>query len=281
METKIIIIISILIVIICLLAGILFITLQEPVDYERIEITPNGTTIEIPTEKAKFEGEMNDTGAKMWSFKQGSLITYNSEEAANAKGISALSGAYGIKSIEDVVLTHFEKCEKIDGFTVYTLDGGKLGMNNRNTMYCIIIGNDTTHDNIVITVDNKDMALYMAKSVQYKAPYSNTLNNVTNNINNSNNNSNLVRFVWDDGTVEYFPPGTILNLPDGNDYRLNADGSLTKLPTSHSSSPSSNDNGKPEITIETTDIPQYDNIQEVYDTGGYSSDSSHIETTSG
>ncbi len=168
METKNIVIIGVLVVIICILAGAIFGTLTNSMNYERIEIVPNGTSIEVPTENAKYEGEMNETGAKLWTFKQGSLVTFNSEEAVNSRGLYGLGGAVGIKTINDMVLNHFEKREEIDGFTVYTIDANKLGIENRSTMYCIIVGNDTTHDNIVITVDNIDIALHMAKSIEFK-----------------------------------------------------------------------------------------------------------------
>ena len=148
-------------IIICVLAGAIFGTLTNHVDYERIEITPNGTSIEVPTENAKYEGEINETGSKLWTFKQGSLTTFNSEEAMNARGLYGLSGAIGIKAINDMVLNHFEKREEIDGFTVYTLDGEKLGIEGRNTMYCIITGNETSHDNIIIITD-RIMPIFMS-----------------------------------------------------------------------------------------------------------------------
>lgn len=198
METKNIVIIGILCVIICIFVGAIFGVLTNNVDYERIEIVPNGTSIEIPTEQAKFEGEVNETGAKLWSFKHGALMAFNSEEAINARGLYGLGGAYGFKSINDIVLNHFEKIEKTDGYTVYVIDGQKLGIENRGILYCIILGNEQTHDNIIITADSKDIALHMAKSIIFK------VGNITDNsaddssvstsvpdFNTSNTDSNL------------------------------------------------------------------------------------------
>ena len=180
METKTIIIIGILLVVICALCAAIFGALTSNVDYERIEITPNGTSIEVPINDANYEGEINNTGAKMWTFKQGALMTFNSEEAIDARGITGLGGAVGFKDIKDIVLTHFEKQENIDGFTVYTLNGEQLGINGRGTLYCIMTGNDETHDNIIIAADNKDIALHMAKSIQYKAGNTTVNANMTN-----------------------------------------------------------------------------------------------------
>lgn len=190
------IIIVLLAVIACILAVALFGALANSVTYERIEIIPNGTSIEIPTDEAKYDGEMNETGAKQWTFKQGSLVTYNSEEAIDARGIYGLGGAMGFKTINDMILNHFEKREEIDGFTVYTIDGAKLGIEGRGLMYCIITGNNDTHDNIIITADNKDIALHMAKSIHYEnANISNTTSNgdntvSTNNPSNTHNDNN-------------------------------------------------------------------------------------------
>ena len=240
MENKYIIIIACLAIAVCILAGAIFGIMTKSVEYERIELISNGTTIEIPTEKANFDGDMNGTGVDMWSFKQGTLMSYNSQKATNDKGLYGVGGALGMKSIQDLVLTHFEKREEIDGFTVYTLNGEQLGLKNRSTLYCIIMGNDTTHDNIIITVDNKDIALHMAKSVQYKASNSNSSSNsaAVTNSNNNNSKSGLIPVAYDDGSVEYFHVGDIVSRPNGY-FRVNSDGSLTKVasdPTSYESS---------------------------------------------
>lgn len=193
MENKNLIIIAILMIIVCILVGAIFGTLTKSVQYERIEIAPNGTSIDIPTNEAKYDGEINDTGAKMWTFKQGSLITYNSEEAINAKGLYGLGGAMGFKAIYDIIITHFTKQENIDGYEVYTINGEELGIEGRGEMYCIIVQNETTHDNIIITADNKDIALHMAQSIQFKVANTTTNSPIANNnptINSDNYTTN-------------------------------------------------------------------------------------------
>lgn len=96
-------------------------------------------------------------------------MTFNSEEAINARGLYGLGGALGFKGVEDMVLNHFEKREEIDGFTVYTIDGEKLDIEGRGMMYCIITKNNESHDNIVMAADDKDIVLHMAKSIEYKS----------------------------------------------------------------------------------------------------------------
>lgn len=116
METKKMVLIVVLIIILCAVVGAIFVTLTNAVDYERIELTPDGTSIEIPKQEANYVGEINETGCKQWTFKQGTLMSFNSEEAIDARGIYGLGGALGIKAIEDSILNHFEKEKKLTDF---------------------------------------------------------------------------------------------------------------------------------------------------------------------
>ena len=211
METKNIIIIAVLAVIICALVGSIFFMLSSNVTYERIEINPNGTSIEVPNENATYKGEINETGAKLWTFKQGCLMTFNSAEAMDARGIYALGGALGVKEINDMILNHFEEKKTIDGYAVYTIDGNKLDIEGRDTVYCIMLNNDTTHDNIIIATDNLDVTLHMAKSIEYKTTnftQNNTISNSsteTPNFNDSNsNNPNLQEDLDNSNDDNYF-----------------------------------------------------------------------------
>lgn len=206
MENKNIILIGILIILIIFLSSMIIFTLNNNnTTYERIEITPNGTSIEIPTNNATYVGELNNTGTKLWKFQQGTIMTFNSNEAVNARGLYGLGGAMGVKETKDMILNHFEKRETIDGFTVYTLDADKLDIKGRDTIYCIETGNDTTHDNIIIATDNKDITLHIAKSIQYKT--SNSTNNIKDSSdyteNSNSSNSPSVYAYKSDGTPMY------------------------------------------------------------------------------
>ena len=266
METKQIIIIGILLVIICILFGAIFGVLTSNVAYERIEITPNGTSIEVPSENAKYEGEINTTGAKMWTFKQGALMTFNSEEAIDARGLNGLGGAVGFKDIKDIVITHFEKQETIDGFTVYTLNGEQLGINGRGTMYCIITGNDQTHDNIIITVDNKDIALHMAKSIQYKTGNITSDANLTDSgYTSSNNGSSVPTDVNKHPADDLVKPDTS-TVDDEYDDMLSEDDSYGTSSSTSSDSSSSYSSSYVETTT---------------DDSSSSSSSSNVEATTG
>ena len=78
MDNKKIIIIAIILLII--VACIAFVILTT-VNYERIEITPNGTSIEVPANQTKFNGDYES--AKIWNWNNGILVTYNSHEDDN------------------------------------------------------------------------------------------------------------------------------------------------------------------------------------------------------
>lgn len=60
----------------------IFVTITNSVKYERIEIVPNGTSIEMPTNQAQYIGDTE--GVKFWNWSNGALITYNSQEGSNA-----------------------------------------------------------------------------------------------------------------------------------------------------------------------------------------------------
>ncbi len=162
------------IILLIILAGAIFVILTS-VNYDRIDITPNGTTIEVPAEQTKYDG--NFEGAKIWHWNNGILVTYNSHEDPNFIKVSEL----GFNTLNEVV----KKGEKqtIDGFTCYVINADDLleihifdiiKVNYNGKFYCIPLINETTHDNILICCNNRDMAVHMAKSVEYKNIYPNS-----------------------------------------------------------------------------------------------------------
>ena len=58
------------------------------VNYDRIDITPNGTSIEVPSNQTKYNG--NVEGAKIWNWNDGVLVTYNSNEDKNIIKVTEL-----------------------------------------------------------------------------------------------------------------------------------------------------------------------------------------------
>ena len=169
MDNKKIIIIGIIVFII--VAGVIFVMLTS-VNYERIDITPNGTTIEVPANQTEYDG--NVEGAKIWNWNKGILVTYNNHEDPNFLQVTEL----GFNTLTELI-KNGEK-QDIDGVTCYVINADELleihvfdviKVNYNGKFYCIPLSNETTHDNIIICCNDRDMAVHMAKSVEYKNVY--------------------------------------------------------------------------------------------------------------
>ena len=198
-NKKIIIIIGIILLII--IAGVIIVMLTS-VQYEKIDITPNGTTIEVPANQTKYNG--NVEGAKIWNWNNGLLVTYNSHEDQSIIKVSEL----GFNTLNNLIKNG--ERQDIDGFTCYVINADQLleihifdiiKVNYNGKFYCIPLSNETTHDNIIICCNDKNMAVHMAKSVQYKNVFPektdtlSTVKNMTGNLqskaNDYANNTNL------------------------------------------------------------------------------------------
>lgn len=169
MDNKKIIIIGIILLIIA--AGIIFVMLTS-VNYERIDITPNGTTIEVPANQTKYDGDVG--GAKIWHWNNGILITYNNHADPNFIQVSEL----GFNAMNELI-KNGEK-QEIDGVTCYVINADELLQINifdiikvkyDGKFYCIPLTNETTHDNILICCNDPNIAVHMAKSAEYKNVY--------------------------------------------------------------------------------------------------------------
>ena len=198
-KNKKIIIIGIILLIII---GIAIVMLITSVNYERIEITPNGTSIEVPANQTKYGGTIES--AKIWNWKNGILVTYNSHEDKNIIKVTEL----GFNSLNKLIKNGEQ--QDFDGFTGYVINADDLmkitifdiiKVNYNGKFYCIPLSNETTHDNIIICCKDKNMAVHMAKSIQYKNVYPNNtsalskVKNITGDLkskaNNYTNNINL------------------------------------------------------------------------------------------
>ena len=184
MERKKLIIIAVILLIIT--AAALFVILTT-VHYEKIEITPNGTTIDVPANQTKYNGEYES--AKIWNWNSGILLTYNSNADNNLIKVTEL----GFNTANDLIKKG--EREDVDGLTCYIINADQLleihifdiiKVNYNGKFYCIPLTNETTHDNIIICCKDKNMAVHMAKSVQYKNVYpdNNKLNSTVSTVKN-------------------------------------------------------------------------------------------------
>ncbi|WP_295599497.1 hypothetical protein [uncultured Methanobrevibacter sp.] len=160
-------------IILIIVAAILFVALTSQ-QYERIEVTPNGTSMDVPFNQTKYAGEVES--AKIWNWKNGILVTYNSYEDGSLIKV----GEMGFNTLKQII----ENGEKqdIDGYTCYVINADEvmkisifdiIKVNYNGKFYCIPLSNQTTHDNILICCNNRDIAVHMAKSVEYKNVFPN------------------------------------------------------------------------------------------------------------
>ena len=188
MDTKKLIIIGI-VAIILIAAAIIMLT--NFVDYERIEITPNGTSIEVPANQTRYVNDIESI--KIWKWNDGVLLTHNSQE--NSMDLINLTGS-SYNAMTDLIKNG--EMENIDGITCYVINADELleihvfefiKVNYNGKIYCIPLSNETSHDNILICCKDKDIAVHMAKSVVYKNVYpdTNKLDNAKSTIENLSN----------------------------------------------------------------------------------------------
>ena len=185
MDTKKLIIIGIVAIILIAAAVIM---LTNSVNYERIEITPNGTSIEVPANQTRYVNDIESI--KIWKWNDGVLLTHNSQE--NSMDLINLTGS-SYNAMTDLIKNG--EMENIDGITCYVINADELleihvfefiKVNYNGKIYCIPLSNETSHDNILICCKDKDIAVHMAKSVVYKNVYpdTNKLDNAKSTIEN-------------------------------------------------------------------------------------------------
>ena len=140
----------------------------------------------------------------IWNWNNGILVTYNSHEDQSIIKVSEL----GFNTLNNLIKNG--ERQDIDGFTCYVINADQLleihifdiiKVNYNGKFYCIPLSNETTHDNIIICCNDKNMAVHMAKSVQYKNVFPektdtlSTVKNMTGNLqskaNDYANNTNL------------------------------------------------------------------------------------------
>lgn len=165
-NKKLLIIIGIIVLII---AAAIVLVMFNWESYERINIVPNGTSIEVPLNKTTYDGELES--ARVWHWDKGILVTYNSHEDKNIVRVSEL----GIYALNELIETG-EK-QNIDGFTAYVINADEIleielfdaiKVHYSGKFYCIPLANGTTGDVIIICSNDRDEAVHMAQSIQYK-----------------------------------------------------------------------------------------------------------------
>ncbi|RAP51032.1 MAG: hypothetical protein BZ138_06055 [Methanosphaera sp. rholeuAM270] len=161
-------------IILLIIAVSVIVMLTNSEKYERIEITPNGTSIEVPFNQSKYRGEI--VNVKIWNWDKGLLLAYNSNENNDVLQL----GKFSFNAMNELIESGDR--QNIDGFTCYQINADELleihlfdiiKVNYDGDFYCICLNNETTSDSIIICSNDKDVALHMAKSVQFRNVYPN------------------------------------------------------------------------------------------------------------
>ncbi len=169
MDNKIILII--VGVLILVIAGAVLAMGTSSPKYEKMNLTPNGTTIDVPINQTEFCGDYE--GVKLWYWDDGILVSYNNHEGDGVIKLIGLS----YNTINEIIESG--DMQNVDGFKCYVVDAGDLEINLSDIVkvhydgkfYCIPLSNGTSQDNIIICCKDQSKALDMAKSVQYKNVY--------------------------------------------------------------------------------------------------------------
>ena len=160
-------------IILLIAASVIIVMLMNSVQYERIEITPNGTSIDVPANQTEYKGNID--GVKIWNWEDGALLSYNSHAGSNIPLTDV-----GFNGLEEIVKKG--KMETVNNITSYVLDADELlqirlfdiiQINYNGKFYFIPLSNETTHDEIIICSKDRNIALHMAESVKYKNVYPN------------------------------------------------------------------------------------------------------------
>lgn len=160
-------------IILLIAASVIIVMLMNSVQYERIEITPNGTSIDVPANQTEYKGNID--GVKIWNWEDGALLSYNSHAGSNIPLTDV-----GFNGLEEIVKKG--KMETVNNITCYVLDADELlqirlfdiiQINYNGKFYFIPLSNETTHDDLIICSKDRNIALHMAESVKYKNVYPN------------------------------------------------------------------------------------------------------------
>lgn len=152
------IIIALIVVVLALVAGIAYMMFFNSVEYQTIRLT-NGTTLEAPvTDDASWT--VNEYGVKMYIAPSAktSVMSFNSEEDFNLVG----AGAFAIA--RDALLNGSVSVETYKNYDIRqnTLNGTRY--------YIVSMGNDATHDNIVMGSCDVGILKHMIDSVSFGPP---------------------------------------------------------------------------------------------------------------
>lgn len=155
-----------LVVVICLLCcGIAYTLLDMNIEYDTITLVENGTTIEIPKDMVV---KSNNSGILVLENENTIVISFNSID----KGIGELISFADIKN--PIFGNSPQGNVTINNPTV-------AGCNLAGECNAVYVGNDETHDNIIVISKNKNIVNHIINSIKWHATSSNDDSNEVSN----------------------------------------------------------------------------------------------------
>ena len=156
MERKDLIIIGavVIIAIICLVTAFFFVFNNNSMEYTNLQVSES-CSLQVPVSDS-VNNATDNYGIFYYVDKEHNLniTSFNSQDGVT------LSGAVQMASLRD--------SQQLSSQVVVE-NGTSLYYNKNTGIYTIFIGNDTTHDNLLISTTNKDLLLTVLNSVNYLA----------------------------------------------------------------------------------------------------------------
>lgn len=145
--------------------------------YENVQIS-NSASISMPVGKGIKSEWINGTDVYHTHNEKASIMCYNSQNNNHGLG-TVLGTAMGFTALKA------QYCNNVENQIVETTING-------TTYYSIATGNDSTHDNIIISSKDKDTTMKIYKSIKYSAVNgtnnNTTINNTAGHVNNNTTN---------------------------------------------------------------------------------------------
>ncbi|OWT32558.1 hypothetical protein BGI41_07045 [Methanobrevibacter sp. 87.7] len=147
----------IIIIIIAIIAGVTaFVYFSNPnVQYTNVELSPS-CTIDIPVSNNLVNNTIGDNISQINDTQNDFFIMYYNSNSGNLS--SSLGDGVKLAAIRDSYKIGAEQ-ETINNETVW--------YNKDTKYYMTFLGNDTTHDNILIVTKNKNILTHVMTSIKY------------------------------------------------------------------------------------------------------------------
>ena len=150
------IIIGLLVIIVVLICGVAYIVMSPQTEYTTVHIVENGTTMEIPKDM-NIKSENNQSDIVVLENDNTIIILFNTQN----KDLVQISNFAYIKN--PIFGSEFSGNVTLKDPTV-------AGCSLKGECNGVFIGNDETHDNIIIISEDENIVNHIVNSIKWKVP---------------------------------------------------------------------------------------------------------------